>query len=620
MKLYLTFFFFLLSTCLCNGQQKLSQFDWLRGQRINNYVQIKLQNNVIKWRDGEDENAHGNYFFMSTSESQPTVFRARKPKMNLQLSFLNPINYSVSITQTDQEDPLFATTSKFSESLINVANLVSSGQLEGFSAPTGDVSSTNTDKKEGGQKISDVLESILNQKKGTVNDTQTNSLPPGIANWFLWYDSQAQLNKIDKNSPNNILIENFDRILTQKKSDLEKAKTVLKTKKGKKITEAAFQAAQSKARSDTASINAQIKFFQQNLTSAKGNQIVACFPLEPIKLLITRVLEAEEYVHGSFKIDNANGAANQNKEKIFNDYIKTIISNLQSAYSYSSLREAKNNAEITLSALSKKQETLLSHLKDVQSFGSLATPASIDLDFCKTFHLYTQSEFTSYSSDVLNVIQKRGELIDQLQQLIKAVNNYLDEDTTREVVINIGKMRSIAITIVERKILLENSNISIIQAEKPVSAYCIVNEISWAVPELAGGLAFPTDLTFTNYGVDLLNADNYQVVDRGDKRTYILAGAFLNFIFDAKLSPGVFPMLQLGVTTGKQYPSILGGFGFRFYPNKSISMGWVGAFDQQLTTYKLGSQLPVGDKQKFDDSLQYKLKGGGLYIAFQWKF
>ena len=80
-------------------------------------------------------------------------------------------------------------------------------------------------------------------------------------------------------------------------------------------------------------------------------------------------------------------------------------------------------------------------------------------------------------------------------------------------------------------------------------------------------------------------------------------------------------MLQLGVGTGKELPTLLGGFGLRLTKPKkvSIAFGWVLAWKKDLNNLKVGDEIK--STEELDKDLKYSLFGKkSTYIGIQFNF
>lgn len=597
-----TLFYTMTLISIMNTATAQTKFDWLRGRKITNFVQVKVQGPSLKFRDGWDREDAGNYFSLSPTDKNPTVLRANRSRMNIKMSFLNPLIYTVKITDEIQDDPLFQTTTKFAESLTNLINLTAGG-LEGLTTTStvispaeqntkGSASVQNTDNQSGSKPL-----------EATSPSTKVSA---GIANWLLWNEYQRDKVKVP-------LPEDIQKILSSKIDSLKKQIKPIQETAPKKRTQAQNES--------FIKISSQISMLQK-LMEEEGT--VDCLESQMSDNLRQDINEVETYLHATFKPES------DAPQRDFLHHVKEVIDGLKKAGNVKDLTEANNKASARIDALESKQSDIEKRANRIQGFGlASANKVSTDSSLCSAFIRYTQAEFITYAADVFDVLKKRAELLRQLRELTAATDKYLNEDHAEEILVDIGKMNIVKIAVYRREVQFDENKLAIIEERDPIKGFFTINESSWAVPEVAGGIFFPTNLNYTRY--DYIqqgatnNNTNYQIISSSVRSRFVQAALFLNLIFDAKISPGLYPMIQIGVGTGNEMPSLLAGVGLRFYNKLSASVGIIGAFNKHPSypaAEKLLNETTIDSNQKdqFVNSLKYQFEPGGAYIGFQWKF
>jgi hypothetical protein len=113
--------------------------------------------------------------------------------------------------------------------------------------------------------------------------------------------------------------------------------------------------------------------------------------------------------------------------------------------------------------------------------------------------------------------------------------------------------------------------------------------------------------------------DSIIVSEGKTERSPVVTAAHLNLVFD--IWTDICPMLQLGVGTAKDRPSLLVGGGFRFSkPRKlSLALGCIWTWKKELTDLKVGEK--ISETIKLDEDLKYYLQNKpSLYIGIQYNF
>jgi hypothetical protein len=166
---------------------------------------------------------------------------------------------------------------------------------------------------------------------------------------------------------------------------------------------------------------------------------------------------------------------------------------------------------------------------------------------------------------------------------------------------------------------LPNGVITFTPSDSKAASKLHVRLDSFFVPERALAVVYNT-LTYPQYGT-AKDAAGKTVVARTKDHEPLSAAAMLNLIMRVGSGTVVNPMIQIGLSTAKDYPAILAGIGFRFTEPVSFSLSAGG----MLTRYKdLDGNLAVGQEVSGTDDinkhLTYKNSPIVVYGAFQIKF
>lgn len=98
-------------------------------------------------------------------------------------------------------------------------------------------------------------------------------------------------------------------------------------------------------------------------------------------------------------------------------------------------------------------------------------------------------------------------------------------------------------------------------------------------------------------------------------------GVLAGFVCRCRTGPLIAPMLQMGITTSKDVPALLGGGGIRLFglPKGEVALGAGGmiAWVKDLRTLHVGD--PVGGTSDIEANLHY-VRRHGLHFALQYTF
>lgn len=262
------------------------------------------------------------------------------------------------------------------------------------------------------------------------------------------------------------------------------------------------------------------------------------------------------------------------------------------------------------------------------TFGSLDGAAK---DQCLTVTGALLIDYVEVYSTAERIIAAKQALHKQLGGLVEILQPYTDDKVWRgptlsdyEIVTlkpTFAEQRDITATVKTRTVTIANKSITVKTDDKNVvSARFDARKHSFFVAERAMAMVY-NSLTYPDYGTGK-NEAGETVIVRVEDRKPIDGAMMLNLVM--RLGRGasvVHPMIQLGVSTAKDFPGFLAGAGLRFAKPFSFSISAGG----MITRYKdlddpnrLGK--PVSGTAEIQEHLVLKTSPVAAYGAIQLKF
>ena len=190
-----------------------------------------------------------------------------------------------------------------------------------------------------------------------------------------------------------------------------------------------------------------------------------------------------------------------------------------------------------------------------------------------------------------------------------------------EVVLPDSKVSKVSIKFFEREIETTPESILINDKNEPLSGYIFVSKYSFFVPKFSIGVAY-SDYSYPVYGTTTDAAGETIVGQPSNDKPPMIIASYLNLMMDINTN-NIFPMIQFGIGTGKNTPSILLGAGIAFYTNNSFSLGISGGFTntfiRELTSLKAGVSKVKGTED-IEKDLRYVPGGFKGYVGIQSNF
>ncbi len=246
-------------------------------------------------------------------------------------------------------------------------------------------------------------------------------------------------------------------------------------------------------------------------------------------------------------------------------------------------------------------------------------------------------DYIQVRSTADQVITAKEALIQQIGELIKILQPFLyqpdqpdksvwyAQDPTSYVITpavtpTFTEQQNISVSVKVRTVQPKGNSIVVSTDDaNPIAATFIVRKNSFFAAERAAAVIY-NNLKYPQYGT-ASNVQGATVVQRTMDHQPVNGALMLNLVMRLRGLSDVYPFLQLGVSSAKDFPGVLAGLGLRFAApfNFSISAGGM------ITRYKdLDDSLKVGDTVTGTDDINkhlvYKTSPVVLYGAMQLKF
>ena len=266
---------------------------------------------------------------------------------------------------------------------------------------------------------------------------------------------------------------------------------------------------------------------------------------------------------------------------------------------------------------------------DFGSFGGAAPKKS-----CPAIGSDILVDYIEVQSTADQIIATKSALNKQLGELVKSLKPYLDVRSWRgassaaltdyaitRVTPTFVDQQSVSVEAKVRNVQIVDNALTITTDETTkATAEFSVRRDSFFVPERAAAMVY-NSLTYPQYGT-AKNPAGETIVARTDDHKPIDAAMMLNLVMRLRDGESVAqPLLQLGVSSAKDFPGLLAGVGIRFVEpfNFSLSVGGL------ITRYKdLDDDLKEGQvvsgTAEINEHLVLKTSPVAIYGAIQLKF
>jgi hypothetical protein len=344
-----------------------------------------------------------------------------------------------------------------------------------------------------------------------------------------------------------------------------------------------------------------------------------------IESIIKEITNVEEILFNKFR---ANG-----EEEIVGHHFLKISQKLYASTIAKDFQKDVNDARTYFSSLKAKIEEIDEALKNLNGIKEQVVFKS---PFCKNFEAYTIRFLNQYIKDMREKYTQINMMATKLDEFIKKGETYIDDNYIRDqngVYKNISynediyadykTIRTVSLTLKKFEIVssledIEAEGFLKTKTESKRNFKVVRFRRTWS--EASAGL-FYSNIEYLQYSTEEVGGA-LVVAEPTEKTTRALVGLFYNQIFNLKTYP-LFPLFQLGVASGRSYPTILAGGGVRIISKDSrrfsITGGVALSFIQDLDKLSVGST--VKGQAEIDEDIKYKLTDKpGFYLGLAWKF
>jgi hypothetical protein len=342
-------------------------------------------------------------------------------------------------------------------------------------------------------------------------------------------------------------------------------------------------------------------YFEMNMEKLRKKPRIDTTNLPNLRGLVDHFIKAEKYLYDKMDDDYAKSFG---LSKDANVYFEAHMANILELLS----------KESTLETFNKRITKIEDDLKLLKAYNDKAA------DFCdkiekvvltykanqleNQFIDYTKSKISTYLRKVRSTISNRNSLIDNFNALLGEIRTgYLNKtasgNTTKEAIqiTRLGVTYRVSIQLIESDFEIKNGSLK----RKDDIIYnfeLTVNEFTSMIAEFGLGTIF-----FPIVDANTFSSTN-GVVTKTTSKFYFSPMASLNLI--PNIGKGqAFWMIQLGVGSNVDKPTIALGTGVRFYnvresafKNFSITVGAVGCFTRKLDTLVEGSSATQAALEK----------------------
>ena len=242
-------------------------------------------------------------------------------------------------------------------------------------------------------------------------------------------------------------------------------------------------------------------------------------------------------------------------------------------------------------------------------------------------------DYISVTGSAAEVLARKAALKKAIDELVAELEEFTDADDWRgangeKTDFRITRFtptfendRSVTVSAVRRSLSATNGVLTVTTSDKTKQEVSfLVKRDSFFVAERAVAGVY-NHLKYPKYGT-AKNAAGDTIVERSkDDYDPVNAAMMLNLVMRTRMGSVAYPMLQLGVATGKDFPGLLAGIGLRFTQPSAFSLSVGG----MITRYKdLDGVLKEGDKvagtSDIESHLEFKNSPVVIYGAIQVKF
>ena len=290
-----------------------------------------------------------------------------------------------------------------------------------------------------------------------------------------------------------------------------------------------------------------------------------------------------------------------------------------------------------LEELNESLSTFESSLKDLEKLNTKTEESYKLLDgitkssswkkdaFCNILQTYNKNNIESYIRNTSDILELRKQtagtfkgLLENLRSLQKRGEN--ENFLVSTIAVEPGFIKDVVVKVIKRDINTEDGIKVTISEKEDASKSIRVRALSRVITEFGAGILF-TNLSFPRYGTDVINGQ--QVVTRaGDDRVTFIPATMLNIIINAGKS-FIHPLIQLGIATGQNRPSLFVGTGARAIKplnHFAFSLGPIWSWEQRPDKLILNESIVTGTADIERDLKYFFKERPAFYLGIQYSF
>ncbi len=569
----------LLIAAHANAQSEIREL--LDAPTVHNYAVFKLDNTGGKKDIQYTVDSYKEEFRDKMDDNKLTLLvLGRKKGINFITKFLNPLQYTISFKDSSMVDPALKDISTFMESVASLTQTL--GTSVAGDIPVGTMMAKKNDKSLTSNQLSfKALQERLQSNQKKVEDL--------------------------KRTP-------------AKKAGLTKSLTAKISADETEIIQLTQNIQPAKDRSELQALTDQV--YAPALIGWKYHLLVQVdidnsSSFTSITPLIKALKACTDIYYGAPK-EKAT-AFNTTVNEALNELIgATDVASFYTAY------EGLGAANKQLDAMNTEAEDLEKILevaiKQLNADGQSVTMAA--------FIDYTKEALATVSGDMKAMQAKRVELANALKKLEASLAVVLPEKggtiykhNGLNIGYSTGEMEKIHVATVGIEYHDPSIKDNVLtfkpDANKSTSFQVRIRRYSPVVVELSGGL-FYSNLSFEQYATT--NENGVAKVKRiDDSKAPVVAATALNLIINSVNLALAHPLIQIGVGSGKNLPSLMFGTGFKINGTKTICItgGAIWAWQKRPQSFLPGSTVPGDAELKNDLKFEFESKPK-MYIGIQY--
>ncbi len=323
------------------------------------------------------------------------------------------------------------------------------------------------------------------------------------------------------------------------------------------------------------------------------------------------------------------GDPENNADRPANIFYKTVqdaISSMLSASTMDELTASKSSLDSAQKDLQKSNRDAELALENVRSQTEALRNQWKPDSNCDRYRWYTNGVVARFLDNTTVLLAQRKALITGLDKLLQNMDNLIKRTAGENsfiagtVDVVSGKMKEVTLSVKERKIDYSPDKLELTVTEKEGSTGKIrVRQYSPVVLEVSAGLLY-TNLTYPKFGTEEVEGQTV-VAEAGKDVQRFVPVAMLNLIPKVYARSVVYPLMQIGIGTGEDRPTLAAGLGLRFVEplNLALTGGAIWTWKKELTELNIGDPVSGTAAIEEDLTLNFQSKPR-FYLGIQYSF